>query len=216
MLKAVLFDMDGVLVDSEGAYYELEAKIARELGFVFTKEEHVAFAGVRTFDFWTALKERHGFDADPHELTERVSSAMAEFYKMGDLQPYKDSLALLRECAQSGLKTAIATSSNKRDAGSVIDRFGLAPYVQAVSTSCIAGKSKPEPDIFLLAADMLDTDPGACIVIEDSACGLTAAKAAGMKAVGLRHADRPADLSLADVVVDTLGALSVEALRAMI
>ncbi len=216
MLKAVLFDMDGVLIYSEDEYYRHERRILSEYGCELTHEAHIHFSGVRTLEMVIGMQKQWGFQGDPAVIADRIGVVMDEHYRSGDLNPIAASAALLISCAQSGLKTAVATSSRLEQAQHVVRRLELLPFVHAISTSCLAGASKPAPDIFLLAAKMLDVRPEECVVIEDAQKGLEAAKAAGMKAIGLRHVERPQDLSLADTVVDSLGDVSVDMLKAML
>ena len=215
MLKAVLFDMDGVLIYSEDEYFKHEKRILGEHGCVLTQEAHIQFSGVRTLEMVTGMQHKYGFQGDPAAIADRIGAVMDEYYRSGELISIKAMTALLKSCAQSGLKTAVATSSQLEQAQHVVRRLGLLPYVQAISTSCLAGASKPAPDIFLLAAKMLDAPPEECIVIEDATKGLEAAKAAGMKAIGVRHEGRPIDLSLADRVVDSRDEVSIDTLKAM-
>jgi HAD superfamily hydrolase (TIGR01509 family) len=215
LLKAVLFDMDGVLIYSEDEYYRHEKRILREYGCELTHEAHIHFSGVRTLEMVTEMQKQTGFQGDPAAIAGRIGDVMDEYYRGGELVPITAMTALLKDCAQAGLKTAVATSSQLMQAQNVVQRLGLSPYVHAIATSCMAGASKPAPDIFLLAAQLLHVRPDACIVIEDATKGLEAAKAAGMKAIGVRHTGRPIDLSLADIIVDAQDGIGVDTLRGL-
>ena len=215
MLKAVLFDMDGVLADSEEEYARIEMKMAKEMGFELTLQELSKYTGMGSIEMWQDLKSKYGYSDDPGVLAAKESQRMAECCRAGIICSIQASVDFLKCCADDGLKIAVATSSIKELAESVVSRIGIDPYVQAISTSCMAGKSKPEPDIFLLAASMLSVAPEECIVIEDAKNGVQAAKAAGMKAIGLRYEERPQDLSLADMTVDSCNELSVDRLRGL-
>jgi HAD superfamily hydrolase (TIGR01509 family) len=215
LLKAVLFDMDGVLIYSEDEYFRHEKRILEEHGCELTHEAHIHFSGVRTLEMVTEMQQQSGFPGDPAAIADRIGAVMDDYYRSGELIPIKPMTALLKSCAQAGLKTAVATSSQIDQAENVVRRLGLSPYVHAIATSGMAGASKPAPDIFLLAAKMLDAAPEECIVIEDATKGLEAAKAAAMKAIGVRHEGRPIDLSLADRVVDAQDDISVDMLRTL-
>jgi len=216
VLKAVLFDMDGVLVDSDPVYVKLEKKIGKTLGLDLGDRELGEYVGIRPLEMWRDLKRKYGFDADPAQLAGREAVLMDEYYASGTLYPIVPTIAFLKQCAAAGLKIAVATSSERVNADIVAARIGIASHVQAVASSCMAGKSKPAPDIFLLAAKLLCTRPGECVVIEDAYSGVLAAVAAGMKVVGLRSAAHAQDMSKADMVVDSCAQLSVDVLRGLI
>lgn len=214
MLKAVLFDMDGVLVDSEPEYQRLDMLLARELGFELTHEEQSSYVGVSTLEMWQALKLKYGFEQDAYEVAQRETQMMARYYAEGQLYPFDATVALLKSCADSGLKVAVATSSAQENAECVIRRLGLAGIVHAVVSSCMTQCSKPAPDIFLLAMELLGVEGDACIVVEDADNGVTAARAAGVKRIiGIRHPEGRQSLSGADLVVESLSGVTVQALH---
>lgn len=215
MLKAVLFDMDGVLVDSEEVYARIEVDIAKELGFELTPQEQSKYTGMGSVEMWLDLKNKYGYSHDPSVLADKEVQKMADFCRAGAICSIQESVDFLKCCADDGVKIAVATSSIKELAEGVVSQIGIESYVDAISTSCMAGKSKPEPDIFLLAASMLGAAPEECVVIEDAMNGVKAAKAAGMKSIGLRYEERPQDLSLADMIVDSCSELSVETLHGL-
>ena len=216
MLKAVLFDMDGVLVDSEPEYQKLDMRLAQELGFELTPEEQSLYVGISTVEMWKALQKKHGFAEDPLAVARREEALMTRYYESGDLCPYAASVALLESCAAAGLKVAVATSSEHKNAECVVRRLGLGGIVDAVVSSCMTERSKPAPDIFLLAMERLGVAGAECIVIEDADNGIKAARAAGAaKVIGIRHPVGRQLLSGADLVVDSLEGITVQALRDM-
>ncbi len=217
MLKAVLFDMDGVLVDSEPEYQKLDMRLARELGFELTPEEQSLYVGVSTVEMWQSMQKKHGFAEDPLAVAQKETAQMARYYESGDLCPYHASVALLKSCAAAGLKVAVATSSEHKNAEWVVRRLGLADIVDAVVSSCMTERSKPAPDIFLLAMERLGVEGTECVVIEDADNGVTAARAAGAaKVIGIRHPIGRQSLNGADLVVDSLEGITVQALRDML
>lgn len=217
MLKAVLFDMDGVLVDSEPEYQKLDIQLAHELGFELTPEEQSLYVGVSTVEMWQSIQQKHGFAEDPLAVARKEEALMARYYEKGELCPYDASVALLKSCAAAGLKVAVATSSKGENAEWVVRRLGLANIVDTVVSSCMTERSKPAPDIFLLAMERLGVEGHECIVIEDADNGITAARAAGAaKVIGIRHPIGRQSLSVADLVVDSLEGITVQALRDML
>ena len=213
MLKAVLFDMDGVLIDSEVEYLSQQLRIGRELGVKFDEKTLKKYMGESTPDTWAGLKKDYNLKEDSQELAQRELMRMDEHYESGELHPIAASIDLLKKCSEYGLKAAIATSTFERNAHSVARRLGLNEYVGAIATSCMAGASKPAPDIFLLAASMLGVLPADCLVIEDSQSGLKAAKSAGMAAVVLAPDGEKFDTSGADKVVRSCAELDLHTLQ---
>lgn len=213
MLKAILFDMDGVLIDSEIEYRAQDIRLGRELGIELTDEYLENYVGVSTAETWAGIVKDFDLKQDPRDLEELETKRMSEHYKSGDLHVIAESVEIVKKCEDYGLKAAVATSTIIENAEIVTERLGLIPYVGAIATSCKAGASKPEPDIFLLAAKMLEVKPDECLVIEDSYNGLVAAKRAGMAAVVLAPEGVMFDASAADMVVSSCCELSLEILK---
>ena len=213
MLGAVLFDMDGVLVDTEPEYIRLELKLAHAHGIPLSRREQRRYCGVNPAEMWPEVVRQTGASANPEMIARIEYERMDAYYREGPLKPIRPSVRLMKRCAQAGLKTAIATSSSADNAENVVRRLGLGPYVQAIAVADLVERGKPAPDIFLLAAKLLEVAPSECVVIEDSNKGVQAAKAAGMKAVAIGGSDQ--DLSQADLVVRSLRGIKPGILSAM-
>lgn len=211
MLKAVLFDMDGVLIDSEPEYKRVEYKLCRDLGFVLSEEDKKRFVGCGAIITWTIFKEKYGFPQEPAEIVEMEGRVMADYYMNGELVPIGIMVDLLKQCSRRGLTIAVATSSAKKSAEAVIERIGIKGYVDAVVSGEMAKNPKPAPDVFLLTAELLGVLPEECVVIEDSKNGIASAKEAGIKALGFKTRENEQDLSGADIIISETG-ISVEEL----
>ncbi len=196
-LKAFIFDLDGVITDTAEYHYRAWQRLADEEGFPFDRAVNEKLRGIsrrasldiilagRTLpeDQVLALMARKN---DYYvEMLEQVSSA--------DLLP--GALELLHEARAAGIKTALGSAS--RNAWTVIQRLGIADLFDAISDGASVERTKPAPDLFLHAAAQLGVPPDQCVVFEDAEAGILAARAAGMRTVGLGP---PARVGMADVV----------------
>jgi HAD superfamily hydrolase (TIGR01509 family) len=205
--KAVLFDMDGVIVDSERYWVELEeeeiypAVVADE---VDTEET----TGMNFREIYDYLDEHYETTASKEEFVERYEEAAREIYgeKVELMDGFRDVLADLRD---DGRRVALVSSSPHDWIDRARDRFGLrGDFDEIVSAEEIDGKSKPEPDVYEYAAETVGVESEDAIAVEDSENGVKSAKAAGMKAVGYRNkSDANLDLSAADAVAESPGEL---------
>lgn len=214
MLRAVIFDMDGVLVDSEPAHHEVESILFRELGIRLRPGERDAFTGMSGTKMWEHLKETHGLAPSVQELLDRDNRfRLSYFVSLPRLTPIEGSRELL-EKLHGRVRLALASSSSPEIINAVIDRLGIRDFFEAVVSGQSVRRGKPDPDIFLRTASLLGVGPSACMVIEDSANGAKAAAAAGMACVGFRSPNsRGQDLSGADWVVDDLRVIDLESLQ---
>ncbi|MEE4284493.1 MAG: HAD family phosphatase, partial [Mariniphaga sp.] len=178
---AVIFDMDGVLVNSEPFYIEVEQTNFRQLGLEISEKEHQTYQGTATDRMWHLIKERHGIEHPVDELVKMTNSLVTPYFKSlekMDSMPGVEKLIL--NLKGKGIPLALASSSYVDVIEIILQKTGLKKYFDVVVSSQMAGASKPEPDIFLLAAQKLGAQPEKCVVIEDSTNGIAAAKRAGM------------------------------------
>lgn len=216
MSKAILFDMDGVLVDTEPEYRKIEAVIFKRLGIAPEEEDLKGSVGKGMLDVWTEFKEKYGFAEDPEELAVLETHMSRQIYLSGSLKPIEPAIELLKSCAARGFKIAVATSSFRENAQNVMDRLRLKTLVDVIISGEMVSNTKPSPDIFLLASKLLGAAPEECVVIEDSKNGVIAAKAAGMKAIGYKTPESPQDLSGADIIIDSFENFSAPALEELL
>lgn len=178
---AVIFDMDGVLINSETFYSEMEQVHFKMLGLNIPHEEHVTYQGTATDEMWRTIKEKHGVPHSLEELVEMTGSlTIPTFQEMEEIPLMPKIKDLLEVLKDKNIPLALASSSYPEVIDIVLDKSGLRKYFPITVNSKMVGKSKPAPDIFLLAAKLLGVDPGECIVIEDSTNGIRAARDAGM------------------------------------
>lgn len=201
MITAFIFDLDGVLTDTAEYHYRAWKRLADEAGLPFTRDDNERLRGVsRRESLMLILKGRAYPEEKIQEMMARKNGYYLEFIK--DIRP-RDLLPgakeLLEEIRAAGLKSAVGSAS--RNAGEVIDRLGLRPLLDAVADGHSVGRQKPAPDLFLHAAAQLSLPPVECVVIEDAAAGIEAAKAGGFRVVGVGPRER---VGGADVVFPRL------------
>ncbi|MBP3039849.1 HAD family phosphatase [Bacillaceae bacterium Marseille-Q3522] len=201
---AVIFDMDGVIVDSEPVYAGWNEEMFRQLKITVPDEIKVKLIGGSTRRKWERIKEHCTLSQSIEELVQ----FQKQFFRDKDY-PFHEILfpgvkPLLDELKNNQVPVALASSSNKNRINKVIRDCKIENYFSTVVSGEEFMESKPNPDIFLYAASKLHMQPDKCIVIEDSWNGLTAASRAGMKKIGVRHATIPMDLSSADKIITSL------------
>jgi HAD superfamily hydrolase (TIGR01509 family) len=184
-MEAVIFDCDGVLVDSEPLACAVEARELAQAGLAITGEEVARrYAGMSNRDMRSAIEKELGRPL-PEDHAARCAEALKEAFR-SELKPVAGMPELLADLAGGGVVRAVASSSSPERIELALRLVGFwdlfAPHV---FSSTMVPRGKPAPDLFLLAARSLDADPAACIVVEDSVPGIRAARAAGMTAVGL-------------------------------
>ena len=180
-LKAVIFDMDGVLIDSESIHYEIERIIFDRLGISVPEEVHSTYMGTAGDFMYADLKSRFALTDSVEELLEADDLFRGEYFSnLAHIAPNDGVIGLLDEIRATGLKLGVATSSPPEVVKILLTRCGIISYFDAIVTTTEAGPSKPAPDVYLLAAEKLNVSPSECVVFEDSPNGLLAAKRAGM------------------------------------
>ncbi|MDO4288986.1 MAG: HAD family phosphatase [Eubacterium sp.] len=201
MIKAVIFDMDGVIIDSERDYQQIEIDMYKQLGISMTAQEAQESMGKVTLEWWREVIERFGLKASAEALAEAEDKAYLDYLFSDETQktmcPGVDRL--LQALKARGLKTAVASSSLMDGINRVMAIFNLDAYFDLKLSGQQVACGKPAPDIFLRAAELLGVLPEECLVIEDSFSGIKAAKAAGMGCVAYLSApEGVVDYSAAD------------------
>ncbi len=210
-LQAVLFDMDGLLVDTEPLWFEVETEVMARLGGTWTEADQQELLGSSLGNAVRYFSERAAVPATPAEIADWMIGGIVD--KVGDrgVTMMPGAARLVAEVAASGLRYALVTSSQRRFVDAVLSRTGLRFPVAVTGTDVTRGKPHPEP--YLLAARRLGAEPGRCLVLEDSPTGVAAAEAAGcfVVAVPTLKAVEPGPGRL---VLDSLEDLDVPRLRA--
>ncbi|MDR2904294.1 MAG: HAD family hydrolase [Clostridiales bacterium] len=203
MKKAVIFDMDGVLVDSQPFHFEVDRITLCECGFPATPDEVKPYAGMATVDRFTKYKKDYAIPKDVSDIINICEKVRTGLLKTAQFEPIDGIPALLRSLKERKIKTAVASSSSDALIGLILDALGIRAYFDVLLSGENMPHSKPAPDIFLAAAEKLGCSPDESIVIEDSTNGVAAAKNANMRCVGFYNPNSGnQDISKADMIID--------------
>lgn len=203
---AVIFDMDGTLVDSERAWPRLVGPFFASQVPDWNQEKFLALTGLDMESTYRLLKE-FGARFSHAEFLDFCQRAGDIIYSR-EVEMFPGVKQLLAELHAHPYKMALGTSSPRKWADIVLDRFALRPWFQAVATASDVARGKPAPDIFLTAAERLGVAAADCLVVEDSLSGIAAAKAAGMYCVAVAHTYPVDRLTQADVVLPDILSLA--------
>jgi HAD superfamily hydrolase (TIGR01509 family) len=179
-LQAVIFDMDGVLVDSEPFGFEAMRRVMARHGLPYGEEENAEFLGRTTIDSCRILRARHRLPESEETLADWYVEGMLEQIARGPI-PMAGVPAVLRGVHAAGYRMALASSAELRVIDANLAALSLRSLFEAVVSGTQVPRGKPAPDVFLAAAEWLAVPAAACLVVEDSRNGLLAAKAAGMR-----------------------------------
>lgn len=211
MLAAVLWDLDGTLVDSEELHWQAWRETMAAEGVPITWEQFKATFGQRNDSFvplWL------GEGATPERVA-RIGDAKEACYRRlvreRGLAPAPGAREWVERLRKEGWRQAIASSAPRENVLVMLEALGLAGAFQAIVAAEDVTAGKPDPQVFLLAAERLGVPPSRCIVVEDAPAGIEAARRAGMRSIFVRGGDTPADL-----VVNTLAELPEDAFRRLL
>jgi len=182
--RAVIFDLDGVLADSEPWWNEIDAKLLGEYGVAYRGEYHRNVLGVSYRLALEFYKKTFGLSVPTEELMRRRGEIAAEFFA-DRVGLFSSTKATLEELRQMNLHLAVATSSVSASARPFLDRHRLTAFFEVIVTGEEIERGKPAPDIYLRAAEKLGVTSEACLVIEDALSGVAAARAAGMRVAAI-------------------------------
>lgn len=183
--RAVIFDMDGVLLDSEPLHHDAVNAVLFEDGLPpLPLAEYTRYLGTTDEDMWRDLRTTRGLLRRHEYYLSRFNTYVLAAYRQHAIAA-PGAIDLLDRLTASGLPLAVASSSRVQWVETCLDTIGIRRYFDDVAGGDMVARGKPDPEIFLLAARRLRVQPASCVVIEDSPAGVTAARRAGMRAIAV-------------------------------
>ena len=193
-LKAIIFDMDGTLIDNMGVHLDIWVDFLAKRGTVISRQAfHRQTSGQRNPEIMRQFIDPHLTDAEIADLQEAKESLYREQHA-DHMEPMPGSIPFFEAAQAVGLKLAVATSAYRPNVDFTLDGLGIRPYFEAVVSAEDVVNGKPDPEPFLLAAELLNIAPEHCLVFEDAESGIEAARRADMKAFYITSTTRPEDI----------------------
>ena len=210
-MKAFIFDMDGVIINSEPHHIEVEIATAAKYGATITEEDLSKYMGMVSTEMWSSVKSEHGLTGELEEILDHQINEKLSKLKASDLEPIEGIPALMQKLSKANIPMAVASSSPRVYITAVLEKFGIVDYFDSVISGEEVNQGKPAPDIYLETAKVLGVEPKDCVVLEDSHNGVRAAKAAGMTCIGYLAPDAGGqDLSNADLIVSSINDIQLD------
>jgi beta-phosphoglucomutase len=198
--QAILFDMDGVVVDNLPYHVDAWLLFCERKNIPLTREIfYRELNGMNSKDTFEWFYKREMSRAEVEVLEEEKELIYRDFYR-DHIQPAPGLLEFLKDLRSNGIKTALATSAGPGNIDFIVDGLGIRDQFDAIIGGAEVRKGKPDPEIYLKAAELVGIEPSACWVIEDSLQGIAAGQSAGMRVVGISTSHTPAELAHTAVV----------------
>jgi len=219
MIEGIIFDMDGVISDTQKLHAKIESDLLKRFGLEISPEEITKkYSGVRTKDFFDDLLKRQNKNYNLEKLMEEKWKEMKRLARE-HVDEIPGATNLIKNLYKNSFSLAVASASSLEYVKSIIAALGVSEYFDAVISGDMVLKGKPDPEIFLLAASKIDVIPEKCLVIEDGINGMEAAKSAKMKCIGLvsdKKGIYPTEnlvLSLSEITLEYLKNVETKSLR---
>ena len=210
-VKAVIFDMDGVLINSEPLHYEVDLQILKEANIFVEPSYFDSFMGMTNGEMWQRISQEHTIAMPLDALIKKQLSMKIALLRSRNYQAIPGVMNLIQDLVAHSIPVSVASSSPQEFITEVLDKISLSNYIcHGVSAERVRF-GKPAPDVFLFVAQLMNTKPQDCIVFEDSENGVLSAKRAGMKVIGYRNpTSGNQNLTLADMIIDAFHDVSLD------
>ncbi|PKP44212.1 MAG: hypothetical protein CVT96_02565 [Bacteroidetes bacterium HGW-Bacteroidetes-13] len=204
MTQTVIFDMDGVIIDSEPLHYISQKKLTDKLGFSLTETQAQQFIGTSSKNMWQILKTQYELPYSVEELMEMGLESYFDILDQTPVEPIAGVRELIEDLHTHKIRLVLASSSERKSIDKVLKLFSLEKYFDHRISGAEFIQSKPHPEIFLTALQKTQSQPHQAVVIEDSTNGIKAAKAAGIFCFGYDNPNSPGQaLHLSDCIIDS-------------
>ncbi|MCQ4086484.1 HAD family phosphatase [Saccharibacillus sp. JS10] len=214
MIEAFIFDMDGVIIDSEPLHFEVDRQVMEHYGHLTTQEKLEEYVGMTNPELWKIIREEYGISQSVEEIIEFQLSHKNEVLRATQMEPIDGIREWIATLKENGIPCAIASSSPPIFIEAVLSKFNLQNEFQVIVSGEQVPKGKPAPDVYLRAAELLGVNPARCVVLEDARHGIAAAKAAGMYCIGFVNLNSGnQDLSQADRIIQSIREIQIEDLK---
>ena len=216
MFHAVIFDMDGVIIDSEPAHYDADSAMFKKLGIHLSHDERDLFLGVSSEWMWNYILAKYPVRLSKSEILAMDVSVRGEFLLAPDrLKVNPGVVDFIRRLLDAGIPLAVASSTVEGLLKQILTELDLFKYFSQIAAGDEVKHAKPEPDVFMLAANRLNVPPSLCLAIEDSPNGIKAAKSAGMKCIGYSSLLNSIKLQEADIIIQHFDQLSLSLIQSV-
>lgn len=210
MVKAFIFDMDGVIIDSEPLHFAVDLMILEQFGLNLDKEKLEQYVGMTNPEMWKLIKEEYGVANTVEEMIEAQLARKLTHLDETELEPIRGIRELLLELRNNNISIGLASSSPRVFIEAVLTKFTIIDQFSCIVSGEEVDRGKPAPDVYLEAARMLKVKPEDCVVLEDAKHGVKAAKRAGMRCIGYVNPNSGnQDLSEADFTVTSINEISL-------
>jgi HAD superfamily hydrolase (TIGR01509 family) len=216
MYKAFIFDMDGVIIDSEPLHFRVDQSVMQTLGIEISQHELEDYVGMTNPEMWSKLIEKYALTSSVEEIINiQVESKLSQLSESNE-QPIEGIVELINLLKINKKKIGLASSSPRIFIEAVLTKFNILSYFDCIISGEEVPNGKPAPDIYIRMAELLETEVGDCLVLEDSRNGILAAKTAEMSCIGYINLNSGRqDLTKADYIVNDINEIDNEFLASL-
>jgi beta-phosphoglucomutase-like phosphatase (HAD superfamily) len=213
-IKVIIFDMDGVIVDTEPIHMKIEQELFRELGLNISPEVHEKFVGLSSNNMWSEIIKCYNLQIPIESILKKKDTLYINYLKSSNcIKSVSGIKKIIIDLYSNNKSLILASSSTSQSIELILDKLNLWCFFSFYISGAELERSKPDPEIFLLAAKKINLPADQCCVIEDSENGVLAAKAANMRCIGYINPNSgDQDLSEADVIIDDFKKINIESI----